>query len=140
LSNTAEGEEIDIANFFALTEVLHLHQTLVDEALEAVVELTGTQSHTLRDFALGEIGVDLQQMQHPKGGVFFLLATTIRHVCRNVPAFATLKPYCVTVSKRDMHQVWRINVCSNYDDSTVKHLEIFVDCTSSLAMTNEGAQ
>ena len=84
------GEDVDVAKFvFRLAEVLHLHPAFVDQGFEAVVKAAHTQAQFLGQFALGQVGVGLQQAHDPKGVVFLglgghvdclaALAMTIKH-------------------------------------------------------------
>ncbi len=58
---------------------MHLHQALVDEGIQAVVQAAHAQAQLLSQLALGQVGVLLQDAHDPKMGVFLDLGLTACH-------------------------------------------------------------
>ena len=92
-------EHIDIAKLvLRLAEVVHLDPALVDQGFQAIVQPAGAQTQALRNFALGHVGVVLQQAQHPKVSVFLQLRAAAGHGW-------VLARYRRAVSSMDKHRV-----------------------------------
>lgn len=80
LCNTQGREHIDVAKLvLGLAEVLYLDPALTYQCSQAVIHPTGTQPQAIRNFALGEVWVFLQQAQHPEVGVFLELRAARGH-------------------------------------------------------------
>ena len=77
LCNAHGREQINVLELvLAVREVLHFHQALVDEGIEAVVQAAHALAQLLSQFALGQVGVFLQDAQDPKKSVLLDLGLT----------------------------------------------------------------
>ena len=80
-SDSARSQYIHIAEFvLGIGEVLHLHQALLHQRLQAVVQPPHADTQLLGQFALSQVWVLLQDAHNPEIRVFLQPSLTARHV------------------------------------------------------------
>lgn len=79
--NAHGREQIHVLELvLAVSEVLHLHHTLVDEGVEEAVQAANAHAQLLGQIALGQAGVFLQDANDLKIGDFLVRSLKTWHV------------------------------------------------------------